>query len=36
MCNRSRRGWLMPYAIVEEDRRFVEEFRRQPIGKHSP
>jgi hypothetical protein len=26
----------MPYAIAEEDRRFVEEFRRQPIGKHSP
>jgi hypothetical protein len=26
----------MPYAIAEEDRQFVEEFRRQPIGKHSP
>ncbi len=26
----------MPYVITEADRAFVDEFRRQPIGRHSP
>lgn len=26
----------MPYAITEDDRPYVAEFRRRPIGRHSP